>query len=142
MSETICYTPVGFVENAFNEWTPVETLRAAPMRIVLDPQWAPGTLGLEPGQWLLVIFHFHHISEVRLQLHPHDDPQQPLRGVFATRTQYRPNPIGATVARLERIEEERILHVRGLDALNGTPVLDIKPYVESFDRPDEEAVRP
>ncbi|MDQ7030640.1 MAG: tRNA (N6-threonylcarbamoyladenosine(37)-N6)-methyltransferase TrmO [Ardenticatenia bacterium] len=138
MNTKICYTPIGFVENDFNEWTPVETLRATSMRIVLDPKWAPGTLGLAPGDWILVLFHFHHIAEVKLQLHPQDDPNVPLRGVFATRTQYRPNPIGATVARLERVENEHILHVRELDALNGTPVLDIKPFVASFDRPKEE----
>ncbi|MEK7814646.1 MAG: TrmO family methyltransferase, partial [Chloroflexota bacterium] len=60
------------------------------------------------------------------------DPQRPLRGVFATRSQYRPNGVGATVARIVEVAGN-ILTVTGLDAQDGSPVLDIKPYSSSFD---------
>lgn len=132
---TICYTPIGYVENEFDEWTSVDELREAPMRIVLRPDLEPGLLQLAAGDWILVLFHFNQIDEVKLQLFPRDDISQPLHGVFATRTQYRPNPIGATVAQVERIDAN-VLHVRRLDALNGTPVLDIKRMAANFDYPD------
>jgi isochorismate pyruvate lyase len=91
-------------------------------------------LGLEPGTDILVLFHFHRTSpeEVTLQLHPRHDPERPLSGVFATRSQFRPNAIGATVAHVVRVED-RIISVINLDAQDGTPVLDIKPYVPYFD---------
>lgn len=132
MPEQICYTPIGYVENEFETWTPVDVLRNTTMRIVLNPDVADGLLGMAPGMFIVVLFHFHQIDEVRLQLHPRDDPEQPLRGVFVTRTQYRPNPIGMTVAQVVAVEQN-VITVRGLDALNGTPVLDIKPFVSDFD---------
>jgi tRNA-Thr(GGU) m(6)t(6)A37 methyltransferase TsaA len=89
-------------------------------------------MGLEPGQDILVLFHFHRASGYELQLHPRHDPQRPLRGVFATRSQYRPNGIGATVARILEVAENT-LTVTGLDAQDGSPVLDIKPYSSGFD---------
>jgi tRNA (Thr-GGU) A37 N-methylase len=61
--------------------------------------------------------------------------------VFALRSQYRPNPIGATVASIVSVEGN-VVHVTGLDALNGTPVLDIKPYVEIFDAPRQNEQSP
>ena len=130
--EEVCYTPIGYVENEFEEWTAVDELLEAPMRIVLRSELEPGLLQLAAGDWILVLFHFDQIDEVHMQLYPRDDRSRPLHGVFATRTQYRPNPIGATVAQIERIADN-VLHVRHLDALNGTPVLDLKRAVPDFD---------
>jgi tRNA-Thr(GGU) m(6)t(6)A37 methyltransferase TsaA len=62
------------------------------------------------------------------------DPNNPLRGVFATRSPTRPNPIAVTSARIQRIDDN-VLQVVGLDAVDGTPVVDIKSYAESFDTP-------
>jgi tRNA-Thr(GGU) m(6)t(6)A37 methyltransferase TsaA len=101
---------------------------------VIEPAFEPGLLGLEPDSDILVLYRFHRIepAEIELQLHPRHNPANPRRGVFATRTQFRPNQIGATVARLEAIEAN-VLTVSGLDAQDGTPVLDIKPYAPYFD---------
>jgi tRNA-Thr(GGU) m(6)t(6)A37 methyltransferase TsaA len=113
---------------------PPEELRARPARIVLDPALVEGLLGLEPGSDVLVLYWLHRASGYKLQLHPRDDLSQPLRGVFATRTQYRPNPIAVTTARIQRVEGN-VLEVIGLDALDGSPVLDIKSHTPNFDGP-------
>jgi tRNA-Thr(GGU) m(6)t(6)A37 methyltransferase TsaA len=134
MSETIALSPIGFVKSQFTVNTPAEEIRAQPAQLVITPEFAPGLMGLEAGADILVLFCFHRVQpeELALQLHPRHNPENPLRGVFATRSQFRPNRIGATVARIENIEGT-VLTVRGLDAQDGAPVLDIKPYEPYFD---------
>ena len=124
--EPIAYRPIGRVENAFDAPAPVDDLQAAESRIVLDPTLTRGLRGLEPGQQLLVLFHFHRSSGYDLCQHPRGDRTRPQRGVFALRSPQRPNPIGASVVELVAIDEN-VLTVRGLDAINGSPVLDLKP---------------
>jgi tRNA (adenine37-N6)-methyltransferase len=109
-------------------------LRARPARILLEPALTDGLLGLEPGSDILVLCYFHRAGHDVLQVHPMGDMDNPLRGVFATRSPARPNPIAVTSARILRIEGH-VLHVVGLDALDGTPVLDIKSHAETFDTP-------
>jgi tRNA-Thr(GGU) m(6)t(6)A37 methyltransferase TsaA len=111
-----------------------EELRARVARIVLDPALADGLLGVEPGGDVVVLFYFHQSTGYDLQLHPRDDPDRPLRGVFATRSPRRPNPIAVTTVRVQRVEGN-VLEVVGLDALDGSPVLDIKKYASAFDTP-------
>jgi tRNA-Thr(GGU) m(6)t(6)A37 methyltransferase TsaA len=113
------------VENAFDEPVAPEVLLAAESRIVLDPALAEGLAGIQPGQRLMVVFHFHRAGGYELQQHPRGDPSRPQRGVFALRSPRRPNPIGVTVAEVLAVRGH-ILTVRGLDAINGTPVLDLK----------------
>lgn len=134
MSNAITFTPIAFVKSYFTENTPAEEMRRQPSQIVVEPEFRPGLMGLEPGTDILVLFCFHRIrpEEVELQLHPRHNPANPLRGVFATRSQFRPNPVGATVARVEQIEGN-VIFVSGLDAQDGTPVLDIKPFAAYFD---------
>lgn len=134
MNETISLSPIGLVKNQFKDNTPVEEIRLHPAQIVLKAEFEAGLLGLAAGMDILVMFCFHHVqpAEIRLQLHPRHNPDNPLRGVFATRSQFRPNRIGVTVARIEQIEG-CILTVSGLDAQDGAPVLDIKPYEPYFD---------
>ncbi len=133
----IAFTPIGHVEGHFREYAPSEEMRRHSSRIVVRRELAPGLLGLEPGQHILVLFHFHRAVGYELQLHPGHDPSRPLRGVFATRSQYRPNGIGATVARILALEGN-VLTVAGLDAQDGSPVLDLKPYAPDFDAPPGE----
>ncbi len=120
------FTPIGVVENDFDERTPAPLIRAEPSRIVLRPDLVEGLTGMEPGQSVLVLFHFDRIDDFDLLQHPRGDYNHPKRGVFTLRSPRRPNPIGATVVELLDIDEN-VLTVRGLDALNGTPVLDLKP---------------
>jgi tRNA-Thr(GGU) m(6)t(6)A37 methyltransferase TsaA len=124
--QAVSYTPIGRVENAFDEPASPEALRAAQSRIVLDPALAEGLTGLEPGGAVMVVFVFHRAAGYELLQHPRGDAARPKRGVFALCSPRRPNPIGVTVAELLAVEGN-VLEVRGLDAINGTPVLDIKP---------------
>jgi len=82
--------------------------------------------GLEPGQKVLVLFDFHLARGYTLLQHPRGDKSRPRRGVFALRSANRPNAIGVSEVDLLAIEGN-VLRVRGLDAIHGTPVLDLKP---------------
>lgn len=137
MSQPISLTPIGYVEGRFAEYAPSEEMRLQPSRIVVREEMAPGLMGLSAGDSILVLFQLHRAETYELQLHPGHDPTRPLRGVFATRSQYRPNSIGATVARIISVEDN-ILTVTGLDAQDGSPVLDIKPHSVTFDTVNEE----
>ena len=117
---------IGHVENGFPLGTLKDTLQAAESRIVLHPELAPGLEGLEKQPRILVVFHFHLSDGYQLHQHPRGDVTRPTRGVFALRSPRRPNPIGVTEVELLEIQGN-ILKVRGLDAVDGTPVLDLKP---------------
>jgi tRNA-Thr(GGU) m(6)t(6)A37 methyltransferase TsaA len=134
LSQTITISPIAFVKSPYQTNTPPEEIRVQPMQIVLEPEFVPGLLGLTTGVDVLVLFYFYQIQpeEIELQLHPRHNPDNPIQGVFATRSQFRPNRIGTTVAHIEAIDEN-VITVIGLDALDGTPVLDIKPYAPYFD---------
>jgi len=124
--ETITYKAIGRVENTFDEPADPDQIKAVESRIVLDPRLVEGLQGLEAGQQLMVIFHFHRSQGYELRQHPRGDRSRPRRGVFALRSPNRPNPIGVTTVDLVALEGN-VLRVRGLDAINGTPVLDLKP---------------
>ena len=119
--------PIGTVENSVTETIAPDEIRRVPSRILLDPQLELGLQGLEPGQHIMVLFRFHRAPpEYELLQHPRGDKSRPRRGIFALRSPQRPNRIGVTTVELIKIEGN-ILHVRNLDAINGTPILDIKP---------------
>jgi tRNA (adenine37-N6)-methyltransferase len=117
---------IGRVENDFDVGAPTDTVSAAASRIVIEPELTDGLSGLEPGQRVLVLFWFHRAEGSELLQHPRGDVARPVRGVFALRSPRRPNPIGATVVELIG-RSGNVLEVRGLDAIDGTPVLDLKP---------------
>ena len=99
-------------------------------RIELDPAYAAGLADLDGFTHLHLITHLHRTGAASLRVTPYLDTSE--RGVFATRSPKRPNPIGLSLVRLVRIEGT-VLHVEELDLLDGTPLLDIKPYVPPFD---------
>jgi tRNA-Thr(GGU) m(6)t(6)A37 methyltransferase TsaA len=121
----VTFTPIGYVENGFDAPAMPETIAAAESCIIVAPEFAEGLTGLEAGQRAMIVFHFHLVQSYALLQHPRGDHSRPRRGVFTLHTPYRPNPIGVTVVDLLSVEGN-VLRVRGLDALNGTPVLDIK----------------
>lgn len=106
--------------------------------IELDPAWQPALEGLKPGQHLWVLCWFGRTKPFKMRVHPRGDPNRPLRGVLATRSPNRPNPLSLTLVRLLSIEGNRLM-VAGLEAVEGTPVLDIKPWVPGVDQPQGEA---
>jgi tRNA-Thr(GGU) m(6)t(6)A37 methyltransferase TsaA len=105
-------------------------------RIEIRPELVKALKGLEgfSNVWVIFWFHENDRPEERaiLQVHPRRDPTNPLTGVFATRAPVRPNLIGLTCCRIISIKEN-ILEVEGLDARDGSPVLDLKPYIPSND---------
>jgi tRNA-Thr(GGU) m(6)t(6)A37 methyltransferase TsaA len=125
-SATFTFRAIGHIENTFTELAAPDLIRATTSRIVLDEAFVPGLQGIEPGQQLIVIFVFHRSRGYELQQHPRGDRARPRRGVFALHSPNRPNPIGVTVVDLLDITGN-VLQVRGLDALDGTPLLDLKP---------------
>jgi tRNA-Thr(GGU) m(6)t(6)A37 methyltransferase TsaA len=122
----VTFSPIGTVENGFPLGTPSDTMRAGESRLVLDPSLEEGLKGLEGEQRILVVFHFHRSVDFELLQHPRGDTERPRRGVFALRSPRRPNPIGVTEVDLLEIDGT-VLRVKGLDAIDGTPVLDLKP---------------
>jgi tRNA-Thr(GGU) m(6)t(6)A37 methyltransferase TsaA len=125
-THSVTFNAIGFVENGLPFGTPGDTLRAAESRIRLRPELVPGLAELEVEPRILVIFHFHRSEDWEVLQHPKGDRSRPKRGVFALRSPRRPNGIGVTEVDLVGIEGE-VLTVRGLDAVDGTPVLDLKP---------------
>jgi len=126
--------PIGVVERGVRTPTPSEELVGRPCRIRVRPKFREGLKGVQPGGRILVLFWLHRADRGRLLVHPHGDPVRPLRGVFATRSPHRPNPIGATVVKVLAVDQgEGVLLVEGLDALDGSPVLDIKIASPRFD---------
>jgi len=125
--------PIGSVDNQFLERIP-EGWETALTQIVIDPQWLPALYGIEQFSHLIVLFWLDRIPEqgIELQVHPENRQDVPLVGLFATRTPYRPNRIGLQVVELVS-RQASILSVRGLDALHGSPVVDIKPYLPRGD---------
>lgn len=104
----------------------VRAVRGDVSEIKIVPELADGLYRLEESEYLLVLFYFDRSEGFELRVHPKGDENNPLVGVFASRSPRRPNPIGATVVKLLRIDGN-VLTVSGLDAWEGTPVLDIKP---------------
>jgi len=136
MEETIVYRPIGIVHSPFTqpEGTPIQPSRAPDVEGTVEvfAEFAEGLADLDGFSHVILLCHLHATTGFRLKVVPFLDTQ--LRGVFATRAPTRPNPIALSVVRLLGIDNG-VLSIRGLDLLDGTPVLDIKPYVGDFDRP-------
>lgn len=126
--------PIGYIQGRFGRPRRNRVLRAYPCWIHIYPRYWAGLSGLSPGDRILVLFWMDRACRGTLLVHPRGDKERPLRGVFATRSPHRPNPIGATVARVLEVRGGAML-VDGLDALDGTPVLDIKIHAPEFDGP-------
>ena len=143
--------PIGFVKTEFAgeelRNRPIEDLEAD---IEILEEYADGLEAIDGFSHLLIFFYMHNITaenRKRLKVKPRivtryglSLEEVPLVGVFCLDSPYRPNPIGLSAVRLLR-RKDRILHVKGLDALNETPVLDIKPYsparrIEKFELPE------
>jgi L-fuculose-phosphate aldolase len=96
-------------------------------RVVMDPAYAEALDGLKEGAKLELFTWFHKSDRTVLKVHPRGNTNNPVRGVFSTRSPARPNPIGLHRVTLVAIEEPLTLVVEPLEAIDGTPVIDIKP---------------
>ena len=104
-------------------------------QITVDSSLTEALDGLEEFSHITVLYWMHQVkatTKMPTKIHPMGKPELPLTGLFATRSPYRPNPIGQTTVRLLK-RQGNILTVAGLDAINGTPVIDIKPYLPGYD---------
>ncbi len=123
----ISLRPIGRVLNKVEKSSEKVDWSQVVSTLEINPELEEGLEGIEEFHHIIVVFWFHLVEEVCLKVHPRGDRSKPLRGVFSTRAPVRPNRIGVTVVELLR-REGNCLVVKGLDAYNGTPILDIKPY--------------
>jgi tRNA-Thr(GGU) m(6)t(6)A37 methyltransferase TsaA len=123
--------PIGRVESPLTDRAaaPKQGDEGAPRaRVVFLPEFREAANGLREGDEVLVLTWLHLGRRDVLSVHPRGDAKRPLTGVFATRSPDRPNPIGLHAVAIEAVEEDAIT-VRGLEAIDGTPVLDVKPVL-------------
>jgi tRNA-Thr(GGU) m(6)t(6)A37 methyltransferase TsaA len=130
----IIFKPIGTVSSPFKkpQGTPIQAAASKEAQGVIDilPEYQEGLQDLEGFSHLILLYHCHLSAGFSLKVKPFLDEE--TRGVFATRAPSRPNPIGFSVVRLERVAGTR-LYIREVDIVDGTPLLDIKPYVPRFD---------
>ena len=123
--------PIGTVESPLTDLAdaPKQGDEGAPDAwIVVDSQCAEGLAGIRAGDALIVLTWLDRAGRDVLTVHPRGDTSRPLQGVFSTRSPHRPNPIGLHRVEVLAVDGTRI-HVRGLEAVDGTPVVDLKPVL-------------
>jgi len=132
----IVLTPVGLIPTPFDtaSETPIQSSRSNTEGWVeVFPEFAEGLQGIEAFSHLYLIYHLHRADQVCLLVKPFLDDR--IRGVFSTRHPFRPNHIGISIVRLISRQDNR-LTILGVDMLDQSPLLDIKPYVPDFDHRD------
>jgi tRNA-Thr(GGU) m(6)t(6)A37 methyltransferase TsaA len=131
---TIEYNPIGVIHSPFQEpkGTPIQPRGGKGIggTVEVFPRFADGLKDLDGFSHIILIYHFHQSQGYSLEVKPYLDDRK--HGVFATRAPSRPNSIGVSVVRLDKIEGN-VLHIRDIDIIDGTPLLDIKPYVPEID---------
>jgi tRNA-Thr(GGU) m(6)t(6)A37 methyltransferase TsaA len=132
----VTYHPIGVIHSPFVDpkGMPIQPTGngAAPGVAEIFSEYAEGIRDLDGFSHVMLLYHMHAVVKASLTVTPFLGDQ--TRGVFATRAPTRPNPIGLSIVELTRIEGSR-LYIANVDILDGTPVLDVKPYVPEFDRP-------
>jgi len=130
----IKYKPIGVIHSLFKEpkGIPIQSAGAQGIdgTVELFSEYTEGLKDVEGFSHLILIYHFHLSKESPLKVKPYMDNK--VHGVFAMRGPSRPNSIGISIVRLVRVEGN-ILHIQDIDIVDGTPLLDIKPYVPEFD---------
>jgi tRNA-Thr(GGU) m(6)t(6)A37 methyltransferase TsaA len=130
----VVLTPIGTVHNDYAPGQRPPTWQGTRSRIEVEPRWTEALSGLDDFSHVIVLCYLHLSAgeETPMRIRPQRNPQMPLVGFFGTRTPVRPNPISLTVVPLfER--KENVLYVGNLDMYDGTPVLDVKPYLTRGD---------
>lgn len=132
----LVFEPIGVIHSPYTkpEGTPIQPSAAGDTqgKVEIYPEYLEGLKDIDGFSHIILVYYFHLCNRRKLKVVPFMDTIP--RGVFATRAPCRPNPIGISTVRLERVERN-ILFVRGIDIVDGTPLLDIKPYVPEFNSP-------
>ena len=132
----MCITikPIGIIETPFNDLKgmPIQPAGAADIKgtIIINKEYEQALSDLEGFSHIILLYHLHKSQGYNLMVKPFMDDQK--RGLFSTRAPRRPNPIGLSTVRLIS-RKGNILQIKGIDVLNNTPLIDIKPYVPKFD---------
>lgn len=130
------FKPIGIIHTPFKEetGTPIQPKAGKGIKgtVEVNSEYVAGLSDLDGFSHIILIYHLHLNKTPKLKVVPYLDINE--RGVFATRAPSRPNPIGISVVQLNKIEDN-ILHIQNVDMLDGSPLLDIKPYVPNFDEP-------
>jgi tRNA-Thr(GGU) m(6)t(6)A37 methyltransferase TsaA len=139
--EEIQYRPIGTIRSPFKDVQGAAIQPAGAKGVLgtveIEPEYREGLSDLEGFSHIILIYHLHLSRGYSLRVKPFLDDT--LRGLFATRAPRRPNSIGISIVRLVKVEG-CTLHIEGVDAVDGTPLLDIKPYVPQFDAPAVERI--
>jgi tRNA-Thr(GGU) m(6)t(6)A37 methyltransferase TsaA len=130
----IKYKPIGIIRSPFRDVNgmPIQPTGARGITgtVEVEPRYADGLQDIEGFSYIILIYHFHLSEGYSLKVKPFLDDRR--HGVFSTRAPRRPNPIGMSIVRLVTVEG-CTLHIEDVDVVDGTPLLDIKPYVPEFD---------
>ena len=133
----VVYKPIGIIHSPFNnlEEMPIQPSSDAsrPGTVEIYPEFVDGLKDLEGFSHIYLIYHLHKVNKSRLVVTPFLDKEP--HGIFATRAPSRPNPIGLSLVKIVGLEGN-LIHVDQVDVLDGTPLLDIKPYVPEFENVD------
>ena len=128
------FAPIGIIHSPFMEPEdmPIQPAGAVGVKGTVEvfEDFHPGLEDLDGFSHVILLYHFHRNRSFNLHVVPFMDSEP--RGLFATRAPKRPNPIGLSIVQLDKIEDG-VLHIQNVDILDGTPLLDIKPYVPEFD---------
>lgn len=128
------FEPIGVVHSPFKDvrGMPIQSTGAKDVMgsVEINEEYVDGLKDIDGFSHIILIYHFHLSQGYSLHVKPFLDDE--MRGLFATRAPKRPNPIGISVVRLEKVEGCK-LQIRDVDIVDGTPLLDIKPYVPEFD---------
>ncbi len=141
MEKSIIYKPIGIIYSPFDssQGVPIQPRAAKGVKgkVVIDKDYEEGLKDLEGFSHIILLYHFHLVKGFSLLVKPFMDKER--RGIFATRAPRRPNPLGLSVVKLLKVEDN-VLYIENVDIVNGTPLLDIKPFVPEFDIPKVEKI--
>ncbi|AJC72026.1 hypothetical protein X802_07530 [Thermococcus guaymasensis DSM 11113] len=137
----VTYRFIGVIHSPFKEpkGVPIQPSAARGVKGTVEvfPEYSLGLKDIEGFSHIILIYHFHLAKPGKLLVRPYMDEEE--HGVFATRAPGRPNPIGLSIVRLIGVEGN-VLHIEDVDIVDGTPLLDIKPYVPEFDMREVERI--
>ena len=130
--EKIILDPIGFVKNSVKE-PRFGNFADEISEVVVDKKFEESLLGIDDYSHVIIVYWMDKVKEHVVKHRPQGNPDVPIVGIFACRCPQRPNPIGITTVKLLE-HKGNVIRVRGLDVLDGTPVIDIKPYWPQYDK--------
>jgi tRNA-Thr(GGU) m(6)t(6)A37 methyltransferase TsaA len=135
----IAVTPIATIKTPFVtlEDMPIQPRGAKDVYATIEfhPEYQAGLKDLDGFSHVYLIYHFHKIANHQLEVIPFNDKTNSQRGIFSTRSPVHPNKIGLSIVELVSVTDNTVT-IKGIDVLDGTPLLDIKPYIENFDKID------